>query len=597
MSTLDTTETVAFKMALLDSQDASSRLLSVAAVTIAVALFALYQYLLPKPIAGIPYSPSAVKSIFGDIPTMLKESNGKTLRWIVGQGKRWNSPIFQVFIVPFAKPSVVVTDFREAQDILMRRKEFDRSDWTIDLLGGEISSFHINLKTGAEWKVHRRLLQDLMTPAFLNAVAAPNIYTSATNLVDLWSAKARLARGRAFPADQDFYHAALDAVLDFGFGDSYPHRSLTPQIELLTAHETKLAQKTIQAEEDTMEFPIAQSHESIKAILAAGDLIQGIAESGFVKVAWWWKKLQPREKKFMDQRAQFVKEQTYYAIEKLQKNNDEDSESWAKCAVDLIIQRERKFAKKEGREPVYWSSVMKDELLGFIMAGHDTTSTTLSWGVKLLADFQQAQTRLREDLRATHTSALTEHRAPSHSEISTARIPYLDAVIEEILRLSHTTPVMDRQCTQDTVILGHHIPAGTIVLLPNFGPSFTSPAFEIDEAARSETSKQAAKERGVRSWPADDIGVFRPERWLTTDEKTGVESYDATLGPAIPFGLGTRGCFGRKLAYLELKLIVTLIIWNFELLPCAEEISTYEPIEGITSRPKHCYVRLRNVAF
>ncbi|KAK2036475.1 cytochrome P450 [Colletotrichum somersetense] len=604
MSTLDTTQTLAFKMAFLDNLDASHRILGTAAVIVAIILFSLYQYLLPKPIPGIPYSPSATKSVLGDIPRMLKECNGTPLRWIVGQGKRWNSPIFQVFVVPFAKPSVVVSDFREAQDILMRRKEFDRSDWTIDLLSGEIPQFHINLKTGPEWKGHRRLLQDLMTPAFLSSVAAPNIYTSAANLVDLWRTKARLAGSRAFSAEQDFYYAALDAVLDFGFGNSYPHRALKPQVELLAAQEKQPTQ-AISATADPVEFPTASSHESIKAILAAGDLIQDIGESGFVKLAWWWKRLQPRERKLMDQREQFVKEQTYYAIEKLQKDADEDNESWVKCAVDLIIQRERKFAKKEGREPVYWSSVMKDELLGFIMAGHDTTSTTLSWGVKLLADCQRAQTKLREHLRAAHAPALAENRAPSHSEISTARIPYLDAVIEEVLRLAHTAPVMDRQCTQDTVILGHHVPAGTIVLLPNIGPSYTSPAFEIDEAVRSETSKQAARERGVRSWPADDIEVFWPERWLVAaDEKTGGDGeeqqqqqrYDATAGPAIPFGLGTRGCFGRKLAYLELKLFVTLIIWNFELLPCAEEISTYEPVEGITSRPKHCYVKLRDVA-
>ncbi|EFQ25191.1 cytochrome P450 [Colletotrichum graminicola] len=595
MFTLDTTQTVAFKMVLLDNLDAPHRILGVAAVTFALALFALYQYLLPKPIPGIPYSPSATKSLLGDIPTMLKECNGTPLRWIVGQGKRWNSPIFQVFLVPFAKPAVVISDFREAQDILMRRKEFDRSDWTIDSLSGEIPQFHLNLKTGPEWKGHRRLLQDLMTPAFLSSVAAPNIYTSAANLVDLWKTKARLAGGRAFSADQDFYHAALDAVLDFGFGDSYLHRALKPQAELLMGQEKQSVQ-AISATADPVEFPIAQPHESIKAILAAGDLIQDIAESGFVKLTWWWKKLQPRERKLMDQRAQFVKEQVYRAIEKLQKDTDEDSESWVKCAVDLIIQRERKFAKKEGREPVYWSSVMKDELLGFIMAGHDTTSTTLSWGVKLLADCPRAQTKLRQDLRAAHASALVENRAPSHSEISTTRIPYLDAVIEEVLRLAHTAPVMDRQCTQDTVVLGHRIPAGTIVLMPNIGPSYTSPSFEIDEAVRNETSKQAAKDRGVRSWPADGIDVFRPERWLVTDDETGGERYDATSGPAIPFGLGTRGCFGRKLAYLELKLLVTLIIWNFELLPCAKEISTYEPVEGITSRPKHCYVRLGDVA-
>ncbi|OHW97284.1 cytochrome p450 [Colletotrichum incanum] len=584
-----------FELGTLDNLGATHRLFGIVAASIAIALYALYQYLLPKPIAGIPFNPSALQSIFGDIPAMLKNCNGTPLGWMASQGQRCNSPIFQLFVMPFSKPSVVVSDFREAQDILMRRKEFDRSDMTIDLLGGEIPQFHINLKTGPEWKGHRRLLQDLMTPQFLNRVAAPNIYTSATHLVDLWKTKARIADGRPFSAEQDIYFTALDAVLDFGFSDSYPHRALKPQLELLRALEDQPVQPARNLLVDPIEFAVVQPHESIQAILAAGDTIQDIADSGFVRLAWWWKGLQPRERKFVKMRAEFAKEQAALAINKLNKDTDEENESWVKSAVELVIQRERKFARKEGRDPVYWSPVMKDELLGFITAGHDTTSTTLCWGVKLLADCEHAQTRLRQELWAAHAKAHAENRAPSHNEISKTKIPYLDAVIEEILRLAHTVSVIERQCTQDTVILGHHIPEGTLVLLPNSGPSFTSPPIAIDEKLRSETSQLAAKERGIRLWPVDDMEAFRPERWLVLDKETGEEAYDATAGPAIPFGLGTRGCFGRKLAYLEMRLLVSLIIWNFELLPCDKEISSYEHIEGITSRPKQCYVRLGRV--
>ncbi|GKT72927.1 cytochrome P450 [Colletotrichum tofieldiae] len=175
------------------------------------------------------------------------------------------------------------------------------------------------------------------------------------------------------------------------------------------------------------------------------------------------------------------------------------------------------------------------------------------------------------------------------------KIPYLDAVIDEMLRLGHTAPAIDRQCTQDTMILGHHIPAGTQVFPPNVGPSFTSLPLEIDKNLRHETSQLAAKERGARSWPLEDMDVFRPERWLVQDGEKGGESYDSTAGPTIPFGLGTRGCFGRKLAYLELRLLVSLIVWNLELLPCPKELSTFEYIEGTTCRPRQCYVTLRKV--
>ncbi|KAK1975245.1 cytochrome P450 [Colletotrichum cereale] len=374
-----------FETGALENLGTAHCLLGIVAATIGIALYALYQYLLPKPIAGIPYNPSALKSIFGDIPAMVKNCNGSPMRWMVSQGLRWmvsqgqrrNSPIFQVFVMPFAKPSVVVSDFRKAQDILMRRKEFDRSDFTIALLSSEILG-----------------------------VAVPNIYESAPWLVDLWRAKA----------------------------------------------------------------------------LDIGDL-------GFVQLAWWWKRLQPRERRLMDMRAEFVKDQVACAVEKLQRDADEDSESWVKSAIDLIIHRERKFAKKEGREPACWSPIMKDELLGFIMADHDTTTTTLCWGVKLLVDSERAQTRLREALRAAYAAALAEGRAPLHGKIAGTRSLYLDAVVEEVLRLAYTAPVVDWQCTRDTEILGYCVPAGTVLLLPNLGPSFTLPEFKIDEALRSETSR------------------------------------------------------------------------------------------------------------
>lgn len=76
------------------------------------------------------------------------------------------------------------------------------------------------MPTGPQWKARRRLLQDLIALKFLNNVAAPNIYRSATLLLDLWKKKAELADGKPFLVEHDLFFAALDAVLDFGFGNA-----------------------------------------------------------------------------------------------------------------------------------------------------------------------------------------------------------------------------------------------------------------------------------------------------------------------------------------------------------------------------------------
>lgn len=70
---------------------------------------------------------------------------------------------------------------------------------------------------------------------------------------------------------------------------------------------------------------------------------------------------------------------------------------------------------------------------------------------------------------------------------------------------------------------------------------------------------------------------------------------DAKCGRSLPFGLGQRGCYGRKLAILELKIVFTLLIWRFELATCPEELSGYGAVETLTHKPKQCFVRLKRL--
>jgi cytochrome P450 len=44
------------------------------------------------------------------------------------------------------------------------------------------------------------------------------------------------------------------------------------------------------------------------------------------------------------------------------------------------------------------------------------------------------------------------------------------------------------------------------------------------------------------------------------------DEFDPSAKPVLAFGLGLRGCFGKRLAYVEIRILITLIIWNFELL-------------------------------
>lgn len=139
-----------------------------------VALHALYRWLLPRPITGIPYSKDAVKSILGSIPEISKflKRGGRFRHWLVGQNIKHNSPLVQIWMAPFAKPTLVLTDYQEAQDLLIRRTaEFDRSQRFLDLFGSLIPNHHIAMSTtDSRFKGNRELVRDLMSPAFLRDV-------------------------------------------------------------------------------------------------------------------------------------------------------------------------------------------------------------------------------------------------------------------------------------------------------------------------------------------------------------------------------------------------------------------------------------------
>lgn len=220
----------------------------------------------------------------------------------------------------------------------------------------------------------------------------------------------------------------------------------------------------------------------------------------------------------------------------------------------------------------------------------------LSWAVKFLADAPGAQCQLREALHTQFADARAAGRSPTVYEITSKQIPWLEATIEESLRCSSTAPSIDRRALVDTQILGYRIPKDTVVAQPCSGPSITTPAFDIDDAIRSPTSLAARREEGLvpPNWSREGISVWKPERWLT-HSANGQLDFNPKAGPQVAFGLGTRGCYGKRLTYVESRILLTLLVWNFELLPCAPQISRYTAKMTTANAPRDCFVHLREL--
>ncbi|KAI2470825.1 cytochrome P450 [Annulohypoxylon bovei var. microspora] len=212
-------------------------------------------------------------------------------------------------------------------------------------------------------------------------------------------------------------------------------------------------------------------------------------------------------------------------------------------------------------------------LLNFTSAGHETTATTLTWCLYVLATNHSVQDRLRTEIN----SLLETNPEPDYDSIF--GLPFLHNFIREVLRVFTPGYMSQRKSTRPLVIENVRIPTGTqidiLIPLAHQNPTI---------------------------WGAD-ANVFDPDRW---DSLSG----DA----ASPFAFeaflqGPRTCPGRNFSLVEIKAVLVELVprWRFlgiestekgqggELLTAGEErvgrgvrlanpSLTYRPVDGLFVR-------------
>jgi cytochrome P450 len=557
--------------------------------TLFLGTFLLYRWLLPTPIPGIPYNQDALNSIFGDIPSMLEHlKTHKTLSdWLIAHNHRHGSPMVQVFSNLFQKPWVVISDFGEMQDILMRRtKEFDKPDMLSDIFTSLVPEHHTVKPTNDAFRYQRKLMQDLMAPGFLNGVAAPQLHANFMDLVKLWSEKARLSDGHPFSVRTDIYQTALEAIWAAVFSTEGAATITRNQIDSLRALKSFDLPTSV---EEEVEFAPAPAPPVYAAVLRITDGVEHILKSPFPKYMGLLRRQFPSVRRDLNLVDRTMSEEISKAEARMVESKGGDGK--ITNAVDHMLRREKMAAEKQGRAPNYQSKVMASELLGLLIAGHDTTSTTLLWAMKFFATHQSVQTKFRTALRSAYSTAYRENRVPSAQEIATTQSHYIDACLEEIIRCAQTGIIYTRTAKMDAVVLGQVIPKGTRMMLCGHGGGIHEVPFEIDGKLRSEQYRNADGGK-VGSWEPTSIKKFNPDRWLVDDKTSNTKVFDSQAGPHMMFGAGPRGCFGRKLAYLELRLALVLILWHFELQPVPEAYASWEAMEQLTHSPIQCYVKL-----
>ncbi|KAF7191952.1 Cytochrome P450 monooxygenase [Pseudocercospora fuligena] len=520
------------------------------------------------------------------------------ISFLAKRSRELNSPIIQVFMRPFSRPWVVLTDGREyvvptqqakggcltqfrAMDIMTRRgREFDRSNFFGDLLISLVPNNQGTMLTNDQWRWNRKLVADVMDSRFLETVAAHNAYDATMDLVELWKQKARLAGSHAFDITEDMKMCTFDVLWSVTFGPGI--RSCKAQSDLLS----KLDHLDHQ-DDGLAVIPGAKLPEFYGAMKMLIESSQIPMTSPLGRWHHWF--VCTFYPSFI--RAQYVRDKLVNgkiaaAWKRFEESDPAASEAMVKCALDLIVEKEVKLAKKEGRKPDHNSKYLHDELCGFLSAGIDTAASTISWGLKYLTKHQDTQTKLRRSLRETHKQAVEAGRPPTAEELAKIKTPYLEAFIDEVMRHSGVVSANIRVALQDSVVLGHVIPKGVDVFMITNGPSMKEPAFPIDENLRSQSSKDFKGDAGGR------IETTSPSSNLSAgSRRTPRESLTLTA----TFGLGVRSCYGKKLAYLEMRVIYALIVWNFELLPVSDSLSDWKAQDVLTHQVQNSRVRLAEV--
>ncbi|KAL3426511.1 Cytochrome P450 1A1-like protein 1 [Phlyctema vagabunda] len=559
-----------------------------------VAGYLLRRALLPRPIPGVPYRKANAEKFFGNGLEMLawKKEHGEMFGYLAHMAVELDAPIFQIFVHPLGKPWVVIADTRESNDIMARRtgRDFDRSRFLGDLLASLSPEFHFHMPTGDRWKSHRKLVADTMSPAFLSAVAGPQMWESTMKVIELWRVKAHLAEGRPFSVVEDLRKAAFEIIWTATFG--FETGAMTVQSELLSS----LSKFENQGGMDQIvDFPVAADPPIFKAGLDLNDTlqvgIQSLVPNLHLFLAY---NFVPSLRAARKLKEEVIEREIKKAIEKFSTKTDiqwEDQSNlrrYMKCAMDMVIARELQSARKEDRAPDPLSRIVRDELFSFMLAGNEVFTLAV-WTLKFITAHQDVQASIRQELGDQLKHVSEAGTIPTASDIGAARLPYFDAVIEESLRCGEITQTNIRTTQQDVDILGHLIPKDTEVLMLNNGPGVFMPPLHVEEGRRSASSRGAIDKMG--NWDPKSMRNFDPQRWLGKDDD-GQISFNPSAGPRHSFGAGPRGCFGRKWAALELRIMVVLIIWNFQLEAIPEVLSSFKPKPGLAHRPEMAFVRL-----
>ncbi|KAJ6215969.1 hypothetical protein RDWZM_010469 [Blomia tropicalis] len=217
----------------------------------------------------------------------------------------------------------------------------------------------------------------------------------------------------------------------------------------------------------------------------------------------------------------------------------------------------------------------RKDLFGFILdcvlAGIDTTSITVSFVMYHLARNPQCQEELRKQIQRSIDNDDHHHQRSSNIMLNAeqlASIPLLKAVIKETLRLNPISIGVGRLTTEPLIIGGYRIPEETMIITQN------------QVSCQLEQYFPCSKR-------------FEPKRWLNSSARQQRQRSSMVVDNDerakrflwLPFGHGTRMCIGRRIAELEMQIVITRLLANFRVEYHHENVGIRTNLINVPDRP------------
>eukprot|EP00340_Litonotus_pictus_P001717 CAMPEP_0170514928 /NCGR_PEP_ID=MMETSP0209-20121228/1432_1 /TAXON_ID=665100 ORGANISM="Litonotus pictus, Strain P1" /NCGR_SAMPLE_ID=MMETSP0209 /ASSEMBLY_ACC=CAM_ASM_000301 /LENGTH=391 /DNA_ID=CAMNT_0010799199 /DNA_START=425 /DNA_END=1600 /DNA_ORIENTATION=- len=221
----------------------------------------------------------------------------------------------------------------------------------------------------------------------------------------------------------------------------------------------------------------------------------------------------------------------------LEEQEQKDATKKSRCLLEEMILANSLITNEDSDPSNIKEGMTNEELLdnisGLFFGAYDTTSNTINFILYYLAIYPECQEKLRSSILSTFP--LKEQDLLKSTVDKIEGIRFLSYFIDEVNRLCPLFAMFGRDCLKDIVVNGYQFNSGDVV-------GIDSKTIGCDP----------------KNWNGmTDTDQFRPERWG--------EYRPHMLEGMMPFGFGGRICPGRKIAMVEMKTFVIVVLLNYKV--------------------------------